>query len=150
MKTSTAIGILALAIAALAIGWAAEQDVKWTGHPNTNQPMPAQNLDAKPVDGMDLFKDYHRTNDVLQLVNNGTNVIVRINSSLQVLVHGKVVGQITTNSWVPFPVDGVPTFQEGLELGIKTCLRNRDVRDMRALIATAVSLWNESHQPQKP
>ena len=66
---------------------------------------------------------------------------VEVNKANQLFVHGKLVGTVTTNSFVPVPQ--VPGFAEGVQLGAQVARRNPDVRDPRMLVIMANEAWEQ-------
>lgn len=66
---------------------------------------------------------------------------IELNRANQLYVHGKLVGTVTTNSFVPVPQ--VPGFAEGVQIGVQLGRRNPDVRDPRMLVIMANEAWEQ-------
>lgn len=143
MKTMTFFFLSAMLAGTLAAvvhqGYILGYTPSWIGKPQTNQPMPAENLDAKPSDGMKPLK-------LQSAGETNSTIVVKLKDGAEI-----VATHVGTN-WVEVSRSGdtEPTPQEWIQLGIATAWRNPDIKDMRALMPAAIALWNASHQPKKP
>lgn len=113
--------ILAISIASLVFLFAAPAPTNVITTNRVAMQSPPSALEVPVMDGMS------KTNYLLELQNGGTTMI-EVSPSREVFVWGKLVGHITTNSFVPIPPVATntisPTFADGVLIAVAVLRTN--------------------------